>query len=135
MTAIMVRNGALVSRLRERHPLLELNVQIRRTSNHEMREALFRVHGIEVNAVVETNNDLLLRSLIADGVGMGMVREDFAAIGERDGVFGVAPIGRAGTHLQFVYPDARTTDPVIRAVLSIVRTLWPEAALMESRGC
>ena len=77
----MVRNGALVSRLRERHPLLELNVQIRRTSNHEMREVLFHVHGIEVNAVVETNNDLLLRSLIADGVGMGMVREDFA--GER----------------------------------------------------
>ena len=195
--------GALVSRLRERHPLVELNVQMRSslatkqgvrageldagfllgstmeqglaglklktlhyritgpaiwakrirdadwhalaalpwittapgTSNHEMREALFRVHGIEVNAVVETNNDLLLRSLIADGVGMGMVREDFAAIGERDGVFGVAPIGRTGTHLQFVYPDARTTDPVIRAVLSIVRTLWPEAALMESRGC
>lgn len=193
--------GSLLSRLRERYPLLELNVQMRSslatkqgvrageldagfllgstiaqglgglildtlryriagpaawankihnadwkalamlpwittapgTSNHEMREALFRVHGLEVNAAVEANNDLLLRSLIVDGVGVGLVREDHAENGERDGLLAVSPLGHAETHLQFVYPDARAKDPVIQAVLCTVRVSWPEAALAESR--
>jgi hypothetical protein len=92
---------------------------------------LFRQHGLAVNASVETNNDLLLRSLIADGVGVGMVREDFAEAGVRNGTFAAAPVGRGSTHLQFVFPQARADDPVIDAALAVVRELWPHAAPAE----
>lgn len=95
------------------------------TSNHEMREALFRTHGLDTNSVVEANNDLLLRSLIVDGVGVGLVRLDHAERGEREGVFAVSPLGHAETRLLFVYPDARADDPVIQAALAGVRSLWP----------
>lgn len=192
---VLSRLGPLVSRLRARHPLLDLNIQMRSslatkqgvrageldagfmlgstvepglagvplrslryriagphawaermrgadwkalaalpwittaagTSNHEMREALFRAHGFEVNSAVEANNDLLLRSLIADGVGIGLVRADLAERGVLDGVFAVSPIGEAETQLQFVYSGLRTDDPVIQAVLAILRELWGTA--------
>ena len=192
---VLSRLGTLVARLRERHPLLELGVEMRSslatkqgvrageldagfllgatiepglagllldtlryrvvgpaawrarlhaadwkalaalpwittaagTSNHEMRESLFRRQGLDVHAAVEANNDLLLRSLIVDGLGIGLVREDHAERGERDGVYAISPLARAETHLQFVYPDARAEDPLIQAVVAIVRELWPEA--------
>jgi DNA-binding transcriptional LysR family regulator len=97
------------------------------TSNQEMREALFRPHGVEPAATVEANNDLLLRTLIAEGIGLGLVREDHALQGERDGVYVLAPIGQAHTRLLFVHPIARADDPVIHALTDSVRAQWPHA--------
>jgi DNA-binding transcriptional LysR family regulator len=94
------------------------------TSNHEMREVLFRSHGLEVNATIEANNDLLLRSLIADGVGIGLVRDDVAEEGARNGVFALSSLGSGQTDLRFVYSDARETDPVIQAVVQGIRETW-----------
>ena len=97
------------------------------TSNHEMRDDLFRPQRLAVNATVEANNDLLLRTLIADGVGVGLVRADHAEQGERDGVYALSPLGRGETKLLFVHPDSRANDPVMRAVIEGVRQSWPEA--------
>jgi len=192
--------GALVSRLRERYPLLELDVQMRSslatsqgvlageldagfllgvsletgltglrlarlgyritgpaawaaeldtsdlralaalpwvttapgTSNHEMREAIFRPLGLAVNATVETNNDLVLRSLVADGVGVGMIREDFAEAGRRNGVYALPPVGPGTTFLQFVYPTRVPDDPIIAAARALVLEMWPHAAAAGS---
>lgn len=185
--------GTLVSRLRERHPLLQLNLQMRSslatkqgirageldagfllgarleaglsgaelqllgyritgpaawaatlqrgdwnavaalpwvttaagTSNQEMREALFRAHGLEVNPAIETNNDVLIRQLVKDGVGVGLIRDDHALQGERDGYYATSPLARAQTWLRFVHLEARAADPVIDAISSLVQTLWP----------
>jgi DNA-binding transcriptional LysR family regulator len=94
------------------------------TSNHEMRESLFRVHGLEVKATIEANNDLLLRSLIADGIGIGMVRTDHAEEGARKGIFALSPLGSAHTDLRFAYAEARKADPVIQAVAKGVSEIW-----------
>jgi DNA-binding transcriptional LysR family regulator len=102
------------------------------TSNHEMREQLFRSHGLEVNASIETNNDLMLRALIAGGVGVGLVREDFAEEGERNGIFALSPLGKGQTNLLFVYPDARHGDPIIQAAIEGVCASWPEAGNKSS---
>ncbi len=94
------------------------------TSNHEMREKLFRSLGLDVNATIEANNDLLLRSLIADGVGIGLVREDLATEGARTGVFTLSSLGEGHTDLRFVYSGAREKDPVIQAVVQGIREIW-----------
>lgn len=94
------------------------------TSNHEMREALFRSHGLDVNATIEANNDLLLRSLIADAVGIGLVRQDVAEEGARNGVYALSPLGSGHTDLRFVYADAREADPMIQAVVQGIREIW-----------
>jgi DNA-binding transcriptional LysR family regulator len=193
------RVGALVSLLRERHPLVELNVHMRSslatkqgvrageldagfllgsalerglsalvldslkyriagpsawgerirnaewrvlaampwivtapgTSNHEMREELFRTQRLDLNATVEVNNDLLLRSLIADGVGIGLVRDDHAEQGEQQGVFALSRLGNVKTALLFVYPEARADDPVIQALMGCLTELWPTARKFE----
>ena len=74
------------------------------TSNNEMRDELFRSHGVSVNATIEANNDLLMRTLIADGVGVGLVRADHADDGERNGRYTVSPLGCGHTKLLFVHP-------------------------------
>jgi DNA-binding transcriptional LysR family regulator len=98
------------------------------TSNHEMRDELFRPLRLTVNATVEANNDLLLRTLIADGVGVGLVRADHAEQGERSGVYALSPLGRAETRLLFVYPASRAKDPLIQAVVEGVRHVWPASS-------
>jgi DNA-binding transcriptional LysR family regulator len=96
------------------------------TSNHEMREALFQAQGLTVNASVEANNDLLLRTFVADGVGVALVRADHAALGERNGIYATCPLGKAHTKLLLVYPEARREDPVIQAVAEGVRIGWTD---------
>jgi DNA-binding transcriptional LysR family regulator len=81
-----------------------------------------------VNATIEANNDLLLRSLIADGVGIGLVREDHAETGAGNGVFALSSLGRGHTDLRFVYASAREADPVIQAVVQGVREIWPNCS-------
>jgi DNA-binding transcriptional LysR family regulator len=96
------------------------------TSNHEMRDDLFRPHRLSPNATVEANNDLLLRTLIADGIGVGLVRSDLAEQGERNGLYALSSLGHGETKLLFVYPQSRAKDPLIEAVIEGVRQAWPE---------
>jgi len=88
---------------------------------------VFPPRGLSVNATVEANNDLLLRTFIAEGLGVGLVRSDHAEHGERTGVYALSTLGKGTTRLMFVYPEARAHDPVIEAVLAGVRTAWPGA--------
>jgi DNA-binding transcriptional LysR family regulator len=94
------------------------------TSNAEMRDQLFRVRGFEINAAVEVNNDLLVRTLISDGVGIGLVRRDLAEEGERQGTFGLATIGLAATSLLFVSAPARRDDPLLQALGDGIGAIW-----------
>jgi len=94
------------------------------TSNAEMRDQLFRSRGLEIDAAIEVNNDLLVRTLISDGVGIGLVRRDLAEEGERQGHFGLAPIGLATTSLLFVFAQARRDDPLLQALSDGIRAVW-----------
>jgi DNA-binding transcriptional LysR family regulator len=102
------------------------------TSNHEMRDDLFRPRRLAVNATVEVNNDLLLRTLIADGLGIGLVRADHAEQGERSGIYALSSLGGGETKLLFVYPESRAKDPVIQAVIDGVRQAWPASPATSS---
>jgi DNA-binding transcriptional LysR family regulator len=95
------------------------------TSNEEMRNQLFRQRGLEIDAAVEVNNDLLVRAFIAEGIGIGLVRRDLAEEGERRGQFVLSSLAICTTSLLFVYSQERAKDPLIRAVVEAVRTVWP----------
>jgi len=94
------------------------------TANQEMREALFRPQGLQVNATVEVNNAAFVRNLVADGVGMGLVRSDFAEEGERQGLYALSDLGIGETLLMFVYPRGNADDPALQAIIDAVRATW-----------
>lgn len=85
-----------------------------RTSDHEMREERFRPHGLTLNASVDANNDLLLRTFVPDGVGVGLVRADHAALGKRNRTYMTCPLGKGHTKLLLIYPQGApgpSSDP------------------------
>jgi DNA-binding transcriptional LysR family regulator len=94
------------------------------TSNEEMRNQLFRARGLEIEAAVELNNDLLVRAFITEGIGVGLVRRDLAEDGERNGLFALSPLGPCTTSLLFVFSEKRAQDPIIRAVVDGIRAVW-----------
>jgi DNA-binding transcriptional LysR family regulator len=97
------------------------------TSNNDMLMEFFGTRGLEPEKIVEANNDLLIRSLVAEGVGMALVREDHARRAQRRGSMAICPLGTGHTKLMFVYPQERRADPLLNALVETVRTVWPEA--------
>jgi DNA-binding transcriptional LysR family regulator len=89
-----------------------------------MMDQLFGAKGLQVNSAVQANNDVVIRSLIADGVGLCLVRED-QAIEARDlGKMSLSDIAVAQTALMFVYQINRQADPLVLALGNVVRRVW-----------
>jgi DNA-binding transcriptional LysR family regulator len=100
------------------------------SSHNRLASALFREHGVEPTKVVEADQESVISSLVASGVGLSLMREDVALEREAAGEICLWDQGRATTTLWFIYPSERAEDPVIRALLDGVRDTW---ALNEGR--
>lgn len=98
------------------------------TSNHEILKQFFAARECQPNHVVEVNNDLLIRTMVVEGVGIGLIREDRARQAEESGLMSLSPLGVGRTNLLFVYLQSRCDDPVLRALISSVQALWPDAS-------
>ncbi|HSV78013.1 MAG TPA: LysR family transcriptional regulator [Ramlibacter sp.] len=94
------------------------------TSNAELCNQFFHPRGLQVKVALETNNDALMRSMIAGGVGVGFVRREFAEEGEANGLFCTAPRTACSTRLLFGYAKARAADPLLRLLISGLRRVW-----------
>jgi len=93
----------------------------------DMLAALFHGSGLMPIRAAQANNDLVIRSMIAEGVGLSLVRADHADEGERAGTMSISPIAVAGSNLLFAYRQARAEEPVIQAVLAAVDKIWGPA--------
>ncbi len=78
----------------------------------------------EPNKVIEADSETAISSLVAAGVGLGLMRADLAAAAEEEQKIFVHPAGRARTLLRFIVPEGREAEPALRATLDVVRELW-----------
>ena len=92
-----------------------------------MLDRLFGGRNLELNSVMEADNDGTIRALIAAGVGLSLVREDIAREAEQAGTMCIWPGAVTSTDLRFVYPRNRADDPVMRALVEMVKVVWPAA--------
>lgn len=90
----------------------------------DMLDSLFQGIGLAYTRAVEANNDLLIRTMIADGVGLALVRADHAEKGERDGTMAIAPHAVAHTELLFAYRKARRDEPAVRVLVRQLQQVW-----------
>ena len=94
------------------------------SSHNRLASALFREHGVEPTKVVEADQESVISSLVASGVGLSLMREDVALAREAAGEICLWDQGRSTTTLWFIHLHERAEDPVIRALLDGLRDTW-----------
>ena len=97
------------------------------SSQTHLRREMFAARGLgPATLVQETDQESSRRSLVAAGVGMGLMREDLAIEAARAGELVIWPEHVAHTTLWLIHLAARAADPPLAALRGIMRELWPE---------
>ncbi len=94
-----------------------------------MLAELFTQRGLELNTVAHFDNIVLARTLLKDGVGMMLMREDHALQEEREGHVAISPLAQAEFPLYMEHLTGRKDDPLISAFVDAVSCAWPDMAL------
>jgi DNA-binding transcriptional LysR family regulator len=94
------------------------------STHHQLAAGLFRKHRIAPTTVVEADDEFVVGSLVVAGLGMGLMREDLALERMRAGEVCLWRNVRLTTTLQFLYLQERADDPVICALLALLRQVW-----------
>lgn len=82
-------------------------------------------HGMTPQKVVETDREAITQDLASAGVGLCLLREQRARAAAREGKIFIWEEGRTSATLSFIYPASRGKDPLIQALLSVVRESSP----------
>lgn len=96
-----------------------------------IQNQLFNERGLELNTVVRFNNAVLAQSMLRAGVGMMLMREEFARQGLAEGYLAISPLARAEIPLMIIHLVSRKDDPLIGAYMQAARKAWPE---LQSRS-
>lgn len=97
------------------------------SSHHLLASDLFAAHGLAPATTIEADNELVVRSLVAAGVGAGLVREDIALDGTSAGDLAIWPGARLTTMLAFIARRDRAAEPAIAAFSALVAESWAGA--------
>ena len=103
------------------------------STHHQLASALFEQHGVGPTKVVEADDEVVVGSLVVSGVGMALMREDLAFDKQKAGEICLWGDVRLTTTLQFVYLLEREQDPVIRALLDILKDVWGRRSVKPQR--
>ena len=91
-----------------------------------IQQQLFTERGLELNTVIRFNNAVLAQSMLRAGVGMMLMREEYALQGEADGYLALSPLAGAEIPLMIIHLANRKDDPLIRAYMQAAHEAWPE---------
>lgn len=94
------------------------------STHYQLASELFRRHEISPSKVVQADDENVIASLVAAGMGMALMREDLALEKQRAGLICLWNDLRLPTTLQFIYLKERDHDPVLCALVEILRTIW-----------
>lgn len=94
------------------------------STHHVLATRLFGKRGSTPTTLIEADNEAVIRSLVASGLGVALVREDLALEGEADGELIVLPETPLTTTLQFIYAHDRREEPEMRALQDVIRDVW-----------
>ena len=91
---------------------------------NRIAHTLLAERQLEPSSVTEADQEGMIRSLVAAGVGISLMREDLAREASEAGEVVVWPQGSARTVLSLVYAADREQSPEIRALLRAVGDVW-----------
>jgi len=94
------------------------------SSHNQFAAALFREHGVEAKRLIGADDEAVVSSLVTSGAGVALMREEVALQKAQAGEVCLWQDTRIGTTLRFVYLRSREHDPLIRALLDVVKETW-----------
>lgn len=94
------------------------------STHHQFAAAMFREHGVEPATLIGADDEAVVSSLVASGAGVALMREDVALHKAQAGEVCLWQDMRIGTTLRFIYLRSREHDPIVRALLDVVKESW-----------
>lgn len=82
-------------------------------------------HGVTPHKVVETDREAITQDLASAGVGLCLLREQRARTAAKEGKIFVWEEGSTSATLSFIYLASREKDPLIQALLAVLKGLGP----------
>ncbi len=104
------------------------------SSHYALATALFRERGVEPTTIAQADNESVIRSLVASGLGLALVREDLALAARAAGTVCLWGEVRLATTLSFLYPREREREPALAALAGLVADLWGLAGPQRAPG-
>src|SRR6266487_708544 len=81
-------------------------------------------HGVEATRLIGADDEAVVSSLVTSGVGVALMREEVALQKAQAGEVCLWQDTRISTMLRFVYLRSREHDPLIRALLDVLKETW-----------
>jgi DNA-binding transcriptional LysR family regulator len=94
------------------------------SSHFALATSLFHTHGVEPTTLVEADNESVIRSLVAAGIGLALVREDLGIADAAAGSICLWSDVRLATTLAFLFPRERGHEPALGAIAGLVADIW-----------
>lgn len=94
------------------------------SANREMVDRILSEQAIKPVELVEADHELLIKSLVRAGVGIGLIREDLALGGVKKGELVFVSDLREQSRLSFVYAASREGDPALTAAVDTLKAIW-----------
>src|SRR5262245_33669158 len=92
-------------------------------------------HGIDPpQRRVEADDERVIVDLVRAGVGVSLMRDDVALQSEKAGEICIGNKARLNTTLWFVGLAEKQNDPLLKALLELVRTTWQNAAVTPTEA-
>ena len=102
------------------------------SSHFALANSLFRARGAEPDTVVQADNESVIRSLVASGLGLALIREDLALADAAAGSVCLWGDLRLTTTLAFLTARDREREPAQAALLGLVTQLWQAPQMQRS---
>jgi DNA-binding transcriptional LysR family regulator len=102
------------------------------STHHVLATALFAERGRAPAPLIGADNEPVIRSLVASGLGVALVRDDLAREGEAAGELAVWPQARLATTLQFIHASEKREEPEIRALVGVIGDVWHDTIAPRS---
>lgn len=93
----------------------------------QMVSNMFNRLGLTPLKVVQADQESTINYLIAEGVGVSLMREDLALAAQNAGHGVIWDKARPTTTLSFILASGRESDPIMAAVETVVQRIWHRA--------
>ena len=94
------------------------------STHRHFAAAMFREHDIEPAKLIGADDEAVVSSLVVSGVGLALMREDVALEKAQAGEVCLWQDTRIDTTLRFIHLRSREHDPMVRALLDVVKGCW-----------
>lgn len=93
-------------------------------SFNRITEIMFRRHGLSPHFIMEADQEIALKDLVASGVGITLLREDIAQTAEAKGEIAIWPGPAESSMIHFIYLKKKGEMAATRAIVDVIKSVW-----------